>query len=73
MTAIVLALPASALYGAADFLGGLTARRATALAAAAMSQLVGLIALLGVIPLVTASRPAPPDLTWGPRAAASSQ
>ena len=50
MTAIALALAASAAWGIADFLGGLTARSHTVLRVLAMSQPAGLL-LLGLIML----------------------
>ncbi len=39
----VLALSAAVLYGAADFFGGLTARRANTIATVVVSQFVGLL------------------------------
>jgi len=45
---VALAVLAALVYGAADFLGGLAARRAAAFAVAAISQLVGLVALAAV-------------------------
>ena len=52
-------------YGAADFLGGLAARRANTVAAAAISQTSGLIALIAVIPFLPRASPGVPDLVWG--------
>src|SRR5688572_32523679 len=51
----VLALTSAAVYGAADFFGGLAARRASAIAIVVVSQLAGLIALLVVLPLLPAA------------------
>ena len=60
-----LALCSAALYGAADFLGGLGARRTSALVVVAGSQLTGL-ALLGVIlPLLPHAAPSTRDFIWG--------
>ncbi len=60
----LLALASAVLFGAGDFFGGLTARRVNAIAAVAVSQLVGL-ALLAVsipfLPGVASSR----DVLWG--------
>jgi drug/metabolite transporter (DMT)-like permease len=61
----VLALASAATYGAADFLGGLASRRASAIAIVVVSQCTGLIALLLVLPLLPASSPAASDWIWG--------
>lgn len=45
MTAIVLALAASASWGVGDFLGGLTSRRLPVLGVVALSQVAGLVAI----------------------------
>lgn len=50
MVAVLLGLSAAAFYGAADFLGGLATRRAAMLAVTAVSQFVGLLCLLAVVP-----------------------
>ena len=62
---VVLALTSAAMYGAADFLGGLASRRASAIAIVVISQLAGLIALLLVLPLLPASSPVQGDWAWG--------
>lgn len=62
---VVLALTSAAMYGAADFLGGLASRRASTIAIVVISQLAGLIALLLVLPLLPASSPVHSDWTWG--------
>ncbi len=62
---VVLALTSAAMYGAADFLGGLASRRASAIAIVVISQLAGLIALLLVFPLLPASSPVQSDWVWG--------
>jgi drug/metabolite transporter (DMT)-like permease len=46
MTAIALALGASALWGVGDFLGGVTSRRLATLTVLAVSQLAGLVGIL---------------------------
>jgi drug/metabolite transporter (DMT)-like permease len=61
----VLALASAATYGAADFLGGLASRRASAIAIVVVSQCAGLIALLLMLPLLPASSPAASDWIWG--------
>ena len=48
--AVVLALASAVVYGAADFLGGLASRRASVFGVVAMSQVVGLVALLALLP-----------------------
>ncbi|GAC1514864.1 MAG: DMT family transporter [Gemmatimonadaceae bacterium] len=64
MTALLLALAASAVYGSADFLGGLATRRASMLAVVALSQLAGLLALLPMVAMMGGS-PDPISLQWG--------
>jgi len=61
---MLLALTAAAGWGAADFVGGVAGRRASAVSVAFASQLIGLVALVVLAPLV----PAPlhlTDLAWG--------
>jgi uncharacterized membrane protein len=62
---IFLALTSAAMYGAADFLGGLASRRASAIAIVVISQLAGLAALLIVLPLLPAASPVRGDWVWG--------
>jgi uncharacterized membrane protein len=50
--AVLLALCSSAVYGAADFFGGLAAKRLPALVVVAVSQLVGAVLVLLVVPAV---------------------
>ena len=63
--AYLLALGSAALYGAADFLGGLAARRANTLAIVVMSQGCGLVLLVLSLPLLPEATPAARDLAWG--------
>lgn len=60
----LLASCSSALYGTADFLGGLASRRTSALAASAWSQGFGLLLLTLALPLVPGA-PTRGDLAWG--------
>lgn len=60
MTTSLLALGAAAFYGAADFLGGIAARRASTLAAVLTTQGAGLAMLLLAAPLL-------PDASLGAR------
>ena len=62
--AVVLALASALVYGASDFLGGLASRRTSVLGVVAVSQLVGLGALLALLPWLGGS-PRPADLAWG--------
>lgn len=62
--AVVLALASALVYGTSDFLGGLASRRASVFGVVLVSQLVGLAALLVLLPWLGGSaRPA--DLAWG--------
>lgn len=62
---VLLALVSAGCYGAADFLGGLTAKRANTLAIVVLSQLAGLLLLLVAFPLFPASAPTRMDYLWG--------
>jgi drug/metabolite transporter (DMT)-like permease len=61
----LLALGSALLYGSADFFGGLTARRANTIATVFVSQLVGLVLLLVVLPFLPAATISSGDWTWG--------
>jgi drug/metabolite transporter (DMT)-like permease len=63
--AYLLALASAALYGGADFLGGLASKRASTIAVVVWSQAAGLLTLLLVIPLLPPAAPASNDLIWG--------
>jgi drug/metabolite transporter (DMT)-like permease len=65
VTALFAALASAAVYGAADFLGGLASRRASAIAIVVVSQCAGLVSLLVVLPLLPAASPAASDWMWG--------
>lgn len=64
MIAVVLGLFASIFYGAADFCGGLAAKRAGIFAVTVFSQLSGLALLLCAIPFMHAQADAA-DYVWG--------
>ena len=64
MTAIVLALAAAAVYGSADFFGGLATRRTPATAVVVISQISG-VAVLAAAWLALPSRFYPEDVLWG--------
>lgn len=64
-SAIVLALVSAVLYGAADFVGGLTSRRASTLAVVVVSQFAGALLVLALLPLLPAATVIRADMTWG--------
>jgi drug/metabolite transporter (DMT)-like permease len=61
----VLALLSALCYGAADFLGGLTAKRASAITIVVLSQLSGLVLLAIMLPVLPAASPSQADYIWG--------
>jgi len=63
VTAIVLALACALVYGAADFLGGVTARRIPGLVVTAIAMPAGLLLLVPFAPLT--GSPTPSALAWG--------
>ena len=62
--AVVLALASAVVYGASDFLGGLASRRTSVFGVVALSQVVGLAALLALLPWL-GGPVTPADLAWG--------
>jgi len=64
MTAI-LALSAAAIYGTADFLGGVAARRTSALAVTVLAHVVGLALLGAALMVLPAAHPTSADLAFG--------
>ena len=65
MIAAVLALTASTLFGAGDFLAGLAARRTSLPAVIAISQLIGLVLAAAAAPLLGHAQASTGDLAWG--------
>ncbi len=63
--AYLLALVSAVFYGAADFVGGLTARRTNTLAAVLISQFAGLVLLAAMMPVLPPATPASSDFVWG--------
>jgi drug/metabolite transporter (DMT)-like permease len=61
----LLALGSAFFYGAADFAGGLTTRRAGAIPVVLISQFSGLAVLVLLLPLLPAASPVRSDLLWG--------
>lgn len=59
------ALLSALCYGAADFLGGFTAKRAHTLAIVVLSQLTGLVLLLITVPFLPPAAPGRADVVWG--------
>lgn len=63
--ASLLALLSAAAYGAADFLGGVAARRSSAVATVIVSQAAGLVLLLFALPLLPDTIVTTLDVAWG--------
>jgi uncharacterized membrane protein len=61
----ILALGSAILYGAADFIGGVTSRRADSMAIVIVSQGAGLLMVALLLPLVAAASPTTTDWIWG--------
>jgi drug/metabolite transporter (DMT)-like permease len=61
----LLAIASAVFYGAADFTGGITTRRAGTIAVVLMSQASGLALLALLLPLLPAASPTRADLLWG--------
>jgi len=60
-----IAILASVLFGAADFLGGLATTRAPTYSVVVVSQAAGVVLLAIALPLLPAATIAPADLLWG--------
>lgn len=60
----VLALASAVLYGAADFIGGMAARRADTIPVVAVSQAAGLIFVLLILTMLGTPIPGRHDLLW---------
>ncbi|RVX44209.1 putative membrane protein [Nonomuraea polychroma] len=52
MTAVILATACAVVYGTADFFGGLATRRTQVLSVIVLSQLAGLVLILGLLPVL---------------------
>jgi drug/metabolite transporter (DMT)-like permease len=63
--AILLALLSAALYGAADFLGGIATRRARVAAIVTLAQGSGFLLLALALPILPDASPTSADLYWG--------
>jgi drug/metabolite transporter (DMT)-like permease len=61
----LIALASSALYGAADFLGGLASKQTSTPWVVAVAQASGLVVLLTVVGLLPEADPTRADLLWG--------
>lgn len=64
MATVVLSLFAALFYGAADFCGGLAARRTPVLAVAVLSQAAGFVVLLALLPFLPGNA-TQADYLWG--------
>ncbi|TFV65697.1 UNVERIFIED_ORG: EamA family transporter [Bacillus sp. AZ43] len=62
--AAVLALASAVVYGASDFLGGLASRRTSVFGVVALSQVIGLAALLALLPWLGGPVTGE-DMAWG--------
>jgi len=62
---VVFAVLSAITYGSADFLGGIASRRHRAIAVVAVSQMVGLVLLLVLLPLLGPDRYLFADFGWG--------
>jgi len=62
---LVLAMASAAFYGAADFLGGLTSKRADSVAVVVVSQFSGLVLLALMLPFAPEAKYTSTDLLWG--------
>jgi len=63
--AYLLAIGSAVLYGAADFTGGLTTRRASTIPVVLLSQAAGLIMLALIMPILPHASPTGADVLWG--------
>jgi drug/metabolite transporter (DMT)-like permease len=63
--ALLLALGSAVLYGAADFTGGLTTRRASTIPVVIVSQASGMLLLALMLPFLPDASPTRTDLLWG--------
>jgi drug/metabolite transporter (DMT)-like permease len=61
----LLALGSALFYGAADFTGGFTSRRAGAIPVVLLSQFSGMLLLALFLPLLPPASPTRVDLVWG--------
>jgi drug/metabolite transporter (DMT)-like permease len=61
----LLALISAVLYGAADFFGGIAARRAPVVPVVALAQGTGVLLLLALMPLLPPASPTTADVSWG--------
>ena len=62
---VLFGLLAAVTYGAADFLGGRASRRVDVFQVVLLSQLVGTLPTLAVVPFFTSTGPPPGALAWG--------
>ena len=63
--ASLVALASAALYGAADFVGGIASRNAATIAVVAVSQTAGLVLLAILLLWLPPATPTTVDLAWG--------
>lgn len=70
--ALVLGLAAALAYGASDFVGGLLARRFSAVQVATVGQVVASVGVLLAVPLTSPAGASTASLAWGAAAGAGS-
>ncbi|HMC55103.1 MAG TPA: EamA family transporter [Gemmatimonadaceae bacterium] len=63
--AFLLAIASSVLYGTADFMGGIAARRTSAVPIVLISQAAGLLLVVALLPVFPHASPTTADLVWG--------
>ena len=63
--AVLLGLASALVYGTADFMGGVAAKRTGAIAVVVWSQTAGLALIVGTLVVLGQNPPAPSDLLWG--------
>jgi drug/metabolite transporter (DMT)-like permease len=63
--AYLLAIGSALAYGSADFIGGLTTRRASVVAVVVLSQFGGLVLLVLILLMMPYTLPSGADLAWG--------
>jgi drug/metabolite transporter (DMT)-like permease len=64
-SAVLLAIGSAILYGAGDFTGGLTTRRASTIPVVVFSQASGLVLLALLLPFLPDASPSRQDWLWG--------
>jgi uncharacterized membrane protein len=61
----LLAVASALFYGSADFLGGIATRKAATLPVVVISQAIGLLLVLVLLPALPSASPGSADIAWG--------